>query len=105
VPVGCMSQNWTAIGWIEAGNVQLLTRTGLDWTTKYPAAVAALKKLKVKSAYIDGELCGVDDAGLPNFELTQQAHDGAKGVYPYVLRLRPPAPERQGPYGQLRHTG
>jgi bifunctional non-homologous end joining protein LigD len=38
---------------IENGRVQLLTRSGLDWTA------AAFAKLKVKTAYIDGELCGV----------------------------------------------
>ena len=49
---------------IDNGRVQLLTRTGLDWTAKYPGAAAALANLSVKTAYIDGELCGVDDAGL-----------------------------------------
>ena len=45
------------------GRAQLLTRTGLDWTDKYPSAAAALANLNVKTAYLDGELCGVDDAG------------------------------------------
>ena len=62
------------------GAVQLLTRTGLDWTSKYPSAVAALENLNVKTAYIDGELCGVDDAGLPSFAKTQAATDGERGV-------------------------
>jgi ATP-dependent DNA ligase len=53
--------------------VLLLTRTGLDWTNKYPSAIAALANLKVKNAYLDGELCGVDDAGLPSFAHTQAA--------------------------------
>ena len=49
---------------IDNGRVQLLTRTGLDWTGKYVGAVAALANLNVKTAYLDGELCGVDDAGF-----------------------------------------
>ena len=61
---------------LDNGRVQLLTRTGLDWTTKYPSAVAALANVNVKAAYIDGELCGVDDAGLPSFAQTQAATDG-----------------------------
>jgi DNA ligase D-like protein (predicted ligase) len=65
---------------IDNGRVQLLTRTGLDWTAKYPSAVAALSNLNVKTAYIDGELCGVDDAGLPSFAHTQAASDGERGV-------------------------
>jgi ATP-dependent DNA ligase len=47
---------------VDNGRVQLLKRTGLDWTGKYPSNIAALQNLKVKTAYIDGELCGVDEA-------------------------------------------
>ena len=65
---------------IDNGRVQLLTRTGLDWTAKYPSAVAALANIKVKTAYLDGELCGVDDTGLPSFAQTQAATDGERGV-------------------------
>jgi ATP-dependent DNA ligase len=49
---------------LDNGRVQLLTRTGLDWTHKYPSAAAALANVNVKTAYIDGELCGVDEAGM-----------------------------------------
>jgi hypothetical protein len=55
---------------IDHGRAQLLTRTGLDWTDKYPSVIAALAKLNVKTAHLDGELCGVDDAGLPSFAQT-----------------------------------
>jgi ATP-dependent DNA ligase len=65
---------------IDHGRAQLLTRTGLDWTDKYPSAIAALANLNVKAAYLDGELCGVDDAGLPSFANTQAATDGERGV-------------------------
>jgi DNA ligase D-like protein (predicted ligase) len=66
---------------IDNGRAQLLTRTGLDWTAKYPGAAAALANLNVKTAYLDGELCGVDDAGLPSFAHTQAASDGERGVH------------------------
>ena len=65
---------------IDSGRVQLLTRTGLDWTHKYPSAVMALAQLKVKTAYIDGELCGVDESGLPSFAHTQAATDSGSGA-------------------------
>jgi ATP-dependent DNA ligase len=65
---------------IENGRVDQLTRTGLDWTATYPSAIAALSNLNVKTAYIDGELCGVDDAGLPSFAHTQAAADGEREV-------------------------
>jgi len=44
---------------LNTGDVRLLTRTGLDWTSKYPAIAEALAELPVKAAYLDGELCGV----------------------------------------------
>jgi DNA ligase D-like protein (predicted ligase) len=65
---------------IENGRAQLLTRTGLDWTGKYPSIAETLANLKVKTAYLDGELCGVDDAGLPSFAQTQAATDGEREV-------------------------
>jgi ATP-dependent DNA ligase len=66
---------------IDNGRVQLLTRTGLDWTGKYPSAIEALANVNAKTAYIDGELCGVDAAGLPSFAQTQAASDGERGVH------------------------
>jgi ATP-dependent DNA ligase len=65
---------------IDNGRVQLLTRIGLDGTDKYPSAVSALANVKAKTACIDGELCGVDNAGLPSFANTQAATDGERGV-------------------------
>jgi ATP-dependent DNA ligase len=65
---------------VDNGRAQLLTRTGLDWSDKYPSVIAALVGVKAKTAYLDGELCGVDDAGLPSFAHTQAATDGERGV-------------------------
>jgi ATP-dependent DNA ligase len=67
---------------IEAGRAQLLTRTGLDWSGKYPSVVARLANVRANSVYLDGELCGIDDAGLPSFSQTQAAIDGERGVRP-----------------------
>jgi hypothetical protein len=65
---------------IDHGRIELLTRTGLNWSDKYPSVIAALANLDVKTAYLDGELCGVDEAGLPSFANTQAATDGERGV-------------------------
>jgi ATP-dependent DNA ligase len=35
----------------------------------------------VKTAYLDGELCGVDEEGLPSFAHTQAATDGERGEH------------------------
>ena len=65
---------------IDDGRVQLLTRTGLDWSDKYPGVLAALAKVAAETAYLDGELCGLGDDGLPSFSQTQTASDGQRGV-------------------------
>jgi ATP-dependent DNA ligase len=73
---------------IEAGRVKLLTRSGLDWTARYPATAAAFAKLKVKTAYIDGELCGVRPDGVTSFELMQTASDrGGEGLTYFAFDL------------------
>ena len=65
---------------IDSGRVQLLTRTGLDWSDKYSSVIAALSNMRANSTYLDGELCGVGDDGLPSFSQTQAASDGELGV-------------------------
>ena len=62
---------------INRGRVQLITaRSGLDWTSKYPATAEALKALPVARAYLDGELCAVRADGTTSFSLMQAATDG-----------------------------
>jgi ATP-dependent DNA ligase len=65
---------------IDSGRAKLLTRTGLDWTGKYPSVIAAMANLKARATYLDGELCGVDDAGLPSLAHAQAASDSERGV-------------------------
>src|SRR5712671_907179 len=60
---------------LDHGKVQLLTRTGLDWTHKYTPIASALSSLPVKEAYLDGELCGVRPDGKSSFSLIQAASD------------------------------
>src|ERR1700730_7710858 len=60
---------------LDSGRVSLLTRTGLDWTHKYPAIAAALSALPAKQAYLDGELCGITRDGKTSFSLIQTASD------------------------------
>lgn len=59
----------------EHGDVKLLTRTGLDWTRKYPAIAEALRAVPARQAYLDGELCGMRPDGITSFSLIQAASD------------------------------
>src|SRR5215475_15988578 len=60
---------------LERGAVKLLTRTGLDWTHKYPAIARAVAALDARQAYLDGELCGVGADGITSFNIVQLASD------------------------------
>jgi ATP-dependent DNA ligase len=52
---------------LDGGAVRLLTRTGLDWTHKYPALAASVSSLGARQAYLDGEFCGVYPDGITSF--------------------------------------
>jgi bifunctional non-homologous end joining protein LigD len=60
---------------IDGRDIKLLTRTGLDWSHRYRRTIEALGSLKVKSAYLDGELCALNGDGVPVFSRLQAAMD------------------------------
>jgi DNA ligase D-like protein (predicted ligase) len=60
---------------LDRGAVRLLTRTGFDWTHKYPAIASAVSSLPAGQAYLDDELCGVRPDGTSSFSLIQAASD------------------------------
>ncbi len=64
---------------IDGGDVQLLTRKGLDWTKRFPSIAAALKEIGLSSALLDGEIIVEDSAGLPSFNLLQADLSAGRG--------------------------
>jgi hypothetical protein len=58
---------------------QLLTRTGLDWSDRYPAIAAELTGLP-GSAYLDGEICAVRPDGVTSFAMLQGADAAGDGL-------------------------
>jgi len=56
---------------IDGREVRLLTRKGLDWTSRFASIAAALKTLGLSSALLDGEIVVEDPSGLPSFNLLQ----------------------------------
>ena len=69
--------------------MKLLTRTGLDWTHKYPAIAEAVASLGARPAYLDGELCGVGPDGITSFSRIQLASGAgnAAGLVFYLFDL------------------
>ena len=85
-----MRSSSTAIGWPlgskGAGQAAHPVRPRLDGEVSGTAA--AFAKLKVKTAYIDGELCGVRPDGVSSFELMQTASDrGGEGLTYFAFDL------------------
>ncbi len=64
----------------DAGGVHLFTRTGYDFTTRFPQIAAAVAALPVRSCLIDGEAVVCDEAGLAAFDLISQHRRGASAV-------------------------
>ena len=57
---------------VAAGKVKLLTRSGLDWTTRFGKALPQeLLALACEQAVIDGELVVLSDKGVASFSLLQ----------------------------------
>jgi bifunctional non-homologous end joining protein LigD len=61
---------------VGGGRAKVFTRTGLDWSDKFPSIAAAAGALEVGSALIDGEIVRLDDQGRPNFAALQAAIKG-----------------------------
>lgn len=56
---------------VENGKVQLFTRKGLDWTTRFPEIAAAGEQLP--DCILDGEICALDEDGVSSFSGLQDA--------------------------------
>jgi bifunctional non-homologous end joining protein LigD len=72
---------------IENGAVQLLTRSGKDWTPMFGNVAGALARLPVRSALIDGEVVVNDAQGHSRFQLLQNALERHASVEYYAFDL------------------
>lgn len=52
-------------------DVRVYTRSGKDWTDKFPPLVEAIAALDLPSCLIDGEIVAVDTSGNPDFSTLQ----------------------------------
>ncbi|WP_352976670.1 DNA ligase D [Mesorhizobium sp. M1428] len=62
---------------VGGGEARAYTRSGLDWSSRFPSIISEARKLKVRSALIDGEAVVVDAEGRSNFQALQNALKGA----------------------------
>ena len=58
---------------IERGRARLFTRSGQDWTARFPSVTAAVERVHAKSALLDGEVVVLDAQGVSHFQSLQEA--------------------------------
>ncbi len=68
--------------------VACYTRNGLDWTARYGAIPAAISRLKLNGALLDGEIAVVEQDGRSNFSGLQEAlKRGGNGLSYFLFDL------------------
>lgn len=71
---------------LENGVVRMMSRTGRDWTGKFPRVERALARLPLTSAWLDGEVVVLDHAGRSSFQALQNAiASGEDGAFVYFV--------------------
>ena len=72
---------------VAGGKAKVFTRSGLDWTDKFPGVAEAAAALPVGSALIDGEIVGFKD-GKPDFSTLKDAIGaGGQGLTLFAFDL------------------
>lgn len=64
---------------ISAGKVRLFTRQGHDWTSRLQPLADELAAMKLGPAWLDGEIVVMNEHGVPDFNLLQNAIDRQHG--------------------------
>jgi bifunctional non-homologous end joining protein LigD len=62
----------------EKKGVQLITRNGHDWSARMPQLVRAIKGMKLKPGWLDGEIVVLNESGSTDFQALQNAFDREK---------------------------
>jgi bifunctional non-homologous end joining protein LigD len=73
------------IAHVNKSNIRLNSRSGLDYTSKYPSVRSALFKIR-HDMILDGEVCVLNEEGLPDFETLQSPGLNSHLVY-YVFDI------------------
>ncbi len=61
------------LAFVQDGEVRMLTRNGLDWSARMPTIAAAIGRLDLAAAILDGELVALREDGVSSFADLQAA--------------------------------
>ncbi|WP_252181010.1 DNA ligase D [Azospirillum sp. B4] len=64
---------YRAVVSVSGPDVRIHTRSGLDWTDRFPGVVRALAALNLPPVLLDGEIVALDARGLSSFNTLQRA--------------------------------
>ncbi|MEW6250386.1 MAG: DNA ligase D [Planctomycetota bacterium] len=64
------------LAFVERGRARLVSRSGNDWTKKFPTLAAAVERLGISDAVLDGEVVVVRPDGSTDFQALQNAMKG-----------------------------
>ncbi len=71
---------------IGGGDARVYTRSGLDWTDKFPEIAEAARAIECETALLDGEIVKLDEAGSTSFSALQQAiSEGGRGLTAFAF--------------------
>jgi bifunctional non-homologous end joining protein LigD len=71
----------------DGTSVRLLTRNGNNWSELFPAVVAAICMLKVRSCLIDGEVVVCDEQGLAVFDMLLRSERVKNNAHVFAFDL------------------
>ncbi|RZJ13252.1 MAG: DNA ligase D [Rubrivivax sp.] len=74
---------------MSACKARLFTRAGNDWTARLKPIAEALQALKLGNGWFDGEICVLNEQGVPDFNRLQNAIDNSRtqGIVFYLFDL------------------
>jgi bifunctional non-homologous end joining protein LigD len=79
---------YRALAAVAGDRCRMFTRSGQDWTDKFAQIADALRRLKVASALLDGEVVVLDAKGRSSFQRLQNAlKEGSEPLRYYVFDL------------------
>jgi len=67
---------------LDGDEARLLTRNAQDWTDRFPTIARELARKRLGPAWLDGEVCVLDDQGRSSFSALQRALSGESKAEP-----------------------
>ena len=73
----------------DNGRPALITRRGHDWSSKMTGLIGELKTMGIQSAWLDGEIVVMNEAGVPDFNALQNSLDtnAAAGIVYFLFDI------------------